>query len=237
MNIIKMIPLQLGNTVAQNTGQDNTEGKEGDGGDNLGQAHQQVVQLAALVARDAAHNHTDEGGDDNSDSAHGHGHAAAHNQTAEHVAAKAVGAHQVAIQAPALHLAILCDGVAAVVAGGHGSHGAVKVGDLGLAEVVVAPGDHGAVIQNNGVMIAARRNGGDMALDFLREVQGALDVVAPHVDLAVVGQGGGAFVGEEVVVERGTTSPSLVSAITMLVLSSNLAMLPCTSLGTLTLSR
>ena len=49
--------LQLGNTVAQNTGQDNTEGKEGDGGDNLGQAHQQVVQLAALVARDAAHNH------------------------------------------------------------------------------------------------------------------------------------------------------------------------------------
>src|SRR5699024_7813450 len=122
--------LQLGNTVAQNTGQDNTEGKEGDGGDNLGQAHQQVVQLAALVARDAAHNHTDEGGDDNSDSAHGHGHAAAHNQTAEHVAAKAVGAHQVAIQAPALHLAILCDGVAAVVARGHGSHGAVKVGDL-----------------------------------------------------------------------------------------------------------
>ena len=45
-------------------------------------------------------------------------------------------------------------------------------------------------------MIAARGNGGDMALDFLREVQGALDVVAPHVDLAVVGQGGGAFVGE-----------------------------------------
>ncbi len=173
-------------------GQDHGERQERDGAEDLGEAHQEHIDLAAEIAGDTADDDADDRGDDNGDRTDGHRHLTALNDTQGNVRAVVIRAEEIALQAPLAHeLVVGIDCVALERAAEDVGRALCVVGDLALAKVfIAAPGEHTALARQRGVVVGAADNLNDLlALMQLGHRLAARIEVTDEADGAVIGQG------------------------------------------------
>ena len=131
--------------------------QEGQTANDFRHTAQHHIDLATKVTGNAAQNQANDGGNDDGNGANGHGHLTAIDDTGQHVTAQIIGAAQEALQTPGQDLSVLGHCVVLITASVDGSNVSLlhRAGHGSLAILIVAPGHHIAVFQQNGVMVPA----------------------------------------------------------------------------------